>query len=163
MTVTLGGATGTKSVEADYLTGDRRVELPRIDDARGNPVILYFFEADIREMSRQTGGSSAYFRKRIRQALAQAAEVQPVHFAFAGSDVAGTQIRIRPFHDDPLRARLKNLAGKVYILTLAPQVAGALYQIRTVTPDADAAVTASEDRLVFTGTRPTKSIAAEVR
>jgi hypothetical protein len=163
MSIYLGGQSGSKSVEADYLSGDRHVDLPRIDDAHGNPVVMYFLEADIRDMSRRTGGSSAYFRKRIRLALAQAAEVRPVHFEFAGTDVAGTEIRIRPYHDDPMRARLKNLEEKMYILTLAAQVPGGVYQLHTVAPGADGTAPALEDLLTFTGVKPIRAIAPEVR
>ena len=163
MSIRLGGEAGAKSVEADYLSGDRRVDLPRIDDAHGNPMVMYFLEADIRDMSRRTGGSSAYFRKRIRLALAQAAEVRPVHFEFAGTEVAGTEIRIRPYHDDPMRTRLKNLEEKMYILTLAAQIPGEVYQLHTVAPGADATTPALEDLLTFTGAKPINPMAPEVR
>lgn len=163
MSVRMRGGSEAKSVDADYLSGDHHVNLPRIDDAHGNPVVMYFLEADVRDMNRRTGGAAGFFRKRIRLALAQAAEIHPVHFEFAGRDVAGTEIRIRPYHGDPLRARLKNFEEKLYVLTLSPQVPGGVYQLRTDAPASDAAAPALEDVLTFTGVGTVKPVAAEVQ
>jgi len=35
---------------AEFLSGPRRLVLPEVESAEGNPVILYFLERDIREM-----------------------------------------------------------------------------------------------------------------
>ena len=61
------------TASADFLSGERRLALPEVEAAAGNPVLLYFLERDIREMSRLTKGQSNYFRKRIRMAVYQAA------------------------------------------------------------------------------------------
>ena len=61
---------GTVSVVAHFLSGSRQVPLPPLEQAEGNPVILGFLERDIQQMKRETGGSTGYFRKRIRLALA---------------------------------------------------------------------------------------------
>src|SRR4051812_11328670 len=52
------------TARADFLSGERRLALPEVEAAEGNPVLLYFLERDIREMSRLTKGQSNYFRKR---------------------------------------------------------------------------------------------------
>lgn len=52
--VTLQAQTGADCCTAstEFLGGPRRVKLPEIESAQGNPVILYFLERDIRERSK---------------------------------------------------------------------------------------------------------------
>lgn len=127
-----------RQVRVDYLSGTQRFELPPMGAANGNPVILFFLERDVREMQRLTGGQAAYFRKRVRMALADAAEILPVTFEFAGHTVSGEQITIHPYRDDPLRKRYQRLAEKAYIFTLSDQVPGGIYRMETVVEAADA-------------------------
>jgi len=121
-----------RQVSVEYLTGTQKFELPGLDTATANPVILFFLERDIREMQRRTSGKAAYFRKRIRMALADAAEVRPVTFEFDGHSVTGDEITVHPYRDDPLKTRFEQLAGKTYSFTLSDQVPGMLYRVQTV-------------------------------
>jgi len=132
LTLSSGTAGSGREVRVDYLTGDQRFELPVMHEANGNPVILFFLERDVREMQRLTGGQSAYFRKRVRMALAEAAEVRPVTVEFAGREVAGQEITVHPYQDDPLRKRFERLADKSYTFTLSDQVPGMLYRMQTL-------------------------------
>lgn len=119
------------AAKAEFLTGPRRLAMPEIDEAEGNPAILYFLERDIKEMQRLTAGQANYFRKRIRMAVYQGAEVVPVSVPWRGKDVAAQQITISPYLDDPLRARFEKLANKQYVFTLSDAVPGGVYAIRT--------------------------------
>lgn len=114
-----------------FLSGDRQVSLPDIESAQGNPVILAFLERDIREMQRLTKGQANYFRKRIRMAVYQGAALRPVTLNFRGRSVAGQEIEISPYLDDPLRARFEKLANKQYLFTLSDAVPGGVYAIRS--------------------------------
>jgi hypothetical protein len=126
------GSPGTgRQVHVDYLTGAQRFELPPIGAANGNPVILFFLERDVREMQRLTGGQAAYFRKRVRMALADTAEVRPITFEFAGHSVGGEQITLYPYRDDPLRKRFQRMADKAYTFILSDQVPGGVYRMQT--------------------------------
>lgn len=116
---------------AEFLGGPRRLNLPEVEGAQGNPVILYFLERDIREMSRLTKGQAAYFRKRIRMAVYQGATVRELTVPFGGKSVAARQISVSPYADDPLRVRFEKLAGKQYVFTLSDAVPGGVYSIRT--------------------------------
>lgn len=116
---------------ADFLQGERRLSLPEVEAAQANPVILYFLERDIREMSRLTKGQSAYFRKRIRMAVYQGAKVADLTVSYNGKPVAAQRISISPYADDPVRGRFEKLADKEYTFTLSGQVPGAVYSIRS--------------------------------
>jgi len=119
------------AASAEFLHGPRRMSVPEIEAAQGNPVILYFLERDIREMNRLTQGKPAYFQKRIRMAVAQAAKELNATVLYAGKPVAARQFIVTPYVDDPLKARFEKLAGKSYEFTLSDAVPGGVYSIRT--------------------------------
>ena len=120
----------------EFLSGERRVELPPVEGASGNPVTLFFLERDIREMERLTKGKSAYFRKRIRMAIFQGAQERAVTLNYRGKSVAGQEFTITPYVDDPNRPRFEQLANKRYVFTLSDAVPGGVYGIRALVVDA---------------------------
>ena len=134
-----------------FLSGERKRELPDLDDAHGNPVLLGFLEHDIAEMKRLTGGSTTYFRKRIRMALANAAPPGKQTIQFQGKSYEAQVVRIQPYLDDPLHARFEAYVRKTYTFILSDAVPGGIYQLSTSlgpnsgrTINAAADVTASE-------------------
>jgi len=118
-----------------FLSGERRVELPPVEGAAGNPVTLFFLERDVREMERLTKGKSNYFRKRIRMAIFQGAQQRAVTLQYRGKAVAGREFSITPYVDDPNRPRFEQLANKRYVFTLSDAVPGGVYGIRAVVVD----------------------------
>jgi hypothetical protein len=124
-----------RQCKVSYLSGTNAFKVPDIAEATGNPVILSFLERDIREMQRITKGQANYFRKRVRMALAEAADVKPVTFKFKGTDVRGVEIKLAPFADDPMRARFEKFSNKTYVFTLSDQVPGAVYRLHSVMSD----------------------------
>lgn len=129
---------GSKHVTAAFLTGAQKKNFPPVEHAQGNPVLLYFLERDITEMERLTGGKRLYFQKRIRLALASQAEVRPVTFTYNGKSVSGTEIKVLPYLEDPMKARFAKFSDKYYLFTLSDEVPGGIYQMRAVIPDGPA-------------------------
>ncbi len=122
-----------RSVKVQYLskTLALALELADIDGANANPVILYFLEHDIREMHRLTGGSTYYFRKRIRMALAEGGQVTTPAVDVGSRRVATTQIRIAPYRDDPARSRYEKFADKIYVFTLSEEIPGKVVEVHS--------------------------------
>jgi len=120
---------GQLHAELHFLTGERKRDLPAIDDVHGNPVLLGFLERDIAEMKRLTGGSAGYFRKRIRMALAQGAQVTPQRITYQGKALDAKAVRIQPYLDDPLHARFENYVRKTYTFVISEGVPGGVYQL----------------------------------
>ena len=146
-----------RHTHVDYLTGKDALVLPDIDDANGNPVILSFLERDVREMERRTGGKANYFRKRVRLALAESAQVEPVTMDVQGRPVEAVRISIRPYENDPMQARFPTFVAKVYTFTISKQVPGMVYEMRTEARDPRAPAGAPPlviERLVYTGAKP---------
>mgnify|MGYP003438835954 FL=1 len=126
-----------KTALVHFLTGERKAtELQPVESATGNPVLLGFLERDLVEMKRLTGGATAYFRKRIRLALVDKAEVKPTTFTFDGKEIKGHEISVRPFIDDPMKQKMEKYVNKNYVFVLSEQVPGGIYQIRTSIPAA---------------------------
>jgi hypothetical protein len=140
------------AASAQFLSGERQLKLPDIEAAQGNPVILYFLERDVREMQRLTKGQQAYFRKRLRMAVYQGAAVKPVMLAWQGREVAGREITVAPYRDDPMRARFERFALKQYVFTLSDAVPGGVYAMRSRVAAANgAAEPLLEEELIVEG------------
>lgn len=123
-----GGCCLTKM---QFLSGERRLQLPDPEEVLGNPVVLYFLERDIRDMQRLTSGKSNYFRSRIRKALSLNASERNIKLDFKGQTIDGLEFEIVPFADDPLRSRFEQWADKHYVFTVSSHVPGAVVAIRS--------------------------------
>jgi len=131
--VTLGASdkNGGRAARVEFLTGTRKFELPELEHAEGNPLILFFLEREVREMNRLTKGSSSYYRKRIRMALAESAQIRTIDVPVAGRQVSATEIRITPYRDDPARSRYESFAEKTYTLVLSNEVPGEVVELKS--------------------------------
>jgi hypothetical protein len=122
---------GKLNATLHFLSGEHKQEIPELEEAHGNPVLLGFLEHDIAEMKRQTGGSTSYFRKRIRMALAQDAQVSMQSITYRDKALQAQVVRIQPYLHDPMHASFEKYVHKTYIFVLSEQVPGGLYELRT--------------------------------
>ena len=132
------------SVAAEFLSGHRNIPLPLINQASGNPALMGFLERDLREMQRLTGGATAYFRKRIRLALAEENDFRVVSFSYGGKQYEGSQVTIQPYINDPLRARFPAYVNKTYTFLFSRDVPGSLYRVHTSTGAQNSSSTVEE-------------------
>ncbi len=123
---------GTASVNVNFLSGPNHTPIAPIDHAEGNPALLGFLERDIAEMKRFTGGSTVYFRKRIRLALADSnVKVDKVNVKFENKQIAADRIVIQPYVNDPMKEKIGKFAAKRYVFVISPNIPGGLYQVYT--------------------------------
>jgi hypothetical protein len=122
------------AVQGEFLSGERRLMLPEVDDAAANPVTMFFLEREVRELQRITRGQAAHFRRRIRLALAEAAAPQPVVIRHAGREIVGQEIVITPYLNDPMRNRFEAWAQRRYRFVLVSEVPGQVWQIEAELP-----------------------------
>ena len=140
------------AARGEFLSGERRLNLPEVEQAEGNPVVLYFLERDIREMNRLTKGATNYFRKRIRMALYEAATVRDVAASYQGRPVAAQEILLTPFLNDPNEARFPQHVQRRYRFVLSKAVPGQVLAMQAVTPGAQAGgAPLAEDLLTLDG------------
>lgn len=115
----------------DFLTGARKLQLPEVEGATGNPVLMYFLEREVREMQRLTKGSQAHFRKQLRMAIYGGATLREVTLNYRGKDIKGQEVLIAPYLDDPNRPKFEKLAVKEYRFWLSDAVPGGVFGIRS--------------------------------
>lgn len=143
----------SRKVQGSFLTGERAMRLPDIELPESNPVILYFLEHDIRDMERLTKGKSAYFRKRIRMAMVDEAQVRDTTVSLNGRTLPAQEVTLAPYQTDPARSRYERFSNKRYTFVFAKDVPGGVYQIRSVMAGAQAGdATMIEEVMTFTGT-----------
>jgi hypothetical protein len=140
----------------EFLTGARKLPMPDIDGATGNPVLMYFLEREVREMQRLTKGSQSHFRKQLRMAIYRSAQVRELPLSYRGKEVKGREVLISPYLDDPNRPKYEKLAIKEYRFWLSDAVPGAVFGIRTRVAGAaaDAAPLLVEELLAEGATAP---------
>ena len=146
---------GTKTLAFDYLTGERRVRFPELDNFRGNPLLMLTLERDVNEMKEAVGLSTSYFRNKIREAFVTGATVADGTFDLDGAAVPARVISVQPFSGEARLERIPSLQAKRYTFVLADAVPGTLAEIRIDTPaDAKMDTPAFRQRTVFTGVEP---------
>jgi len=147
---------GAKQASVTFLSAERKTGCPEVTHAEGNPVLLCFLERDIREMERLTGGKSGYFRRAIRLALARSAKLARTRLSFGGRELAGNEITVIPYADDPLKDRIGKYASKTYVFTLSAEVPGGVHSVRTFVPSPEGTSSETpllEERLTLVGRR----------
>ncbi len=145
-------ADGSRNVALEYFTGDRKRYVPEVMNAIGNPVIVVYLQRDVNEMGRLTSGPWRHFQKRIKLALEATENVTTVPVSFEGRELEAREVRIEPYRDDPMRERYADYAEKYYVFTLAPDVPGYVFEIRSVVPGQGGA--AVEEVLSYAGQTP---------
>lgn len=149
------------STSGEFLTGARKLTLPDIDEARSNPVLLFFLEHDVREMQRITRGSQSYYRKRIRMAAYDSATITDLSLPYQGKGVPVKRIELRPYDNDPARSRFEKYARKSYQFYLSDAVPGGIYGLRTVmAADTPGDGPMNVDQLFIEGANPPAEVAA---
>lgn len=156
--VEVSEAAGKRALETRCMTGSKKLDLPAVEDAIGNPALLCFLERDIREMERMTGGNKWFFQKRIRLALADGPEVKPIKVRFAGKEIAAKEIRITPYAKDSLRYKFERYADKYYVFQLSDAVPGGILEVDAVIPDSakPGGPKLVEEVMAFSTIEPTK-------
>lgn len=148
---------GCCAARGEFLSGARKLQLPEVQSPVGNPVLLYFLERDIRQMNKITKGSASYFRKRIRMALYQDAGVRDTQALYKGKAVAAKEIIIRPYLDDPNRAKFEQFTRKQYVFVLSDAVPGSVVSIRSTATPEGSALPLIEEELVLDGAQATST------
>lgn len=150
---------GSARVSSEFLHGERQLPIPAVQEAQGNPALLGFLERDIAEMKRLTGGSTSYFRKRIRVALAENALVEDVTVDYDGRQVRGRKVAIQPYLNDPMGEKMPKYLGKQYVFILSDAIPGSVYRLSAIVPGAapagkvGAGAALIEETMTFNGTK----------
>ncbi|APH55240.1 putative secreted protein [Granulibacter bethesdensis] len=124
---------GTKLVGFHFLTGDRFMFTPSLDDYRGNPLVMIFLEHDVMEMKKSIGMAAAYFRARVKEGFFKAA-VTDTTFTHDGKSLPARQVVMEPFATESRLQNVPFIQHKKYTIILCDQLPGGIAQIRTEQP-----------------------------
>jgi hypothetical protein len=131
LSIRAGEAPGRRDVVPEFLTGERAIHYPPAPAFRGNPLLLYALDRQVRELSAATGGTQSWFRNRIRQALALAPPPQRQTIPFEGRDIEVAEITLQPFAGEPRAGRFQD---QYLRFALAEAVPGWIQAIDTDLP-----------------------------
>ncbi len=131
---------GMKAASLDFFTGERRFPIPPEDKTNVNPVLKVYLQGDVYEMNRLTDPDGKarerwrYFQRRVKFAMAEGAQIEPIQFDFDDKQFSGKQITFAPFKNDPKRGEFERFADKVYTIIVSDKLPGYLFRIETVVP-----------------------------
>lgn len=146
---------GMKSASLKFFTGERNFKVPPVERTDVNPILKVYLQGDVYEMNRLTDPSGTsrerwrYFQRRIKFALADAANVEPVTVDFNGSQYAGKKVSFRPYVNDPKRNLFQDFAAKEYEIIVSDTLPGYLYSIKTWVPSKDGGEPLVEETLTL--------------
>lgn len=126
---------GSKEVYFDLFKGKNRRQLGPLTAKEFNPLILVFLQLDVNEMGHITGGSPIYFQQQVRKGFNDPAEEKQIEVEVGGRKVTATQIKMRPFEQDPNIKRFPAFKEKTYEFVVSKDVPGGLARIAAITPD----------------------------
>ncbi|TNJ40594.1 hypothetical protein [Phaeobacter sp. B1627] len=111
-------------VKLELRQGDRHRGLGQFPASVGNPVIMFFYEATIRDMAEAAGGSPFYIRNRIKQALVEPSNVTAGLGEFEGETIETQTISLFPFEEDPNRERMQGFGDLELQVVMSEEVPG---------------------------------------
>ncbi len=148
-------ADGTKDLSFDFLTGERRVAYPELDNFRANPLLMLVLERDVLEMKATLGVSATYFRNEIRQSFVDRATIVDSEFALDGKAIPVKLLSVHPFANDTRLEHLPTVQSKAYLFVLSDKVPGMIAEIRIEMPGNDEQnIPAVAERITFQGVEP---------
>lgn len=121
-----------------------------VENARGNPLIMVFLQADVVDLAEETGGHWRYFQKQMKLALENAAQVEPVTVEFQGERVKGRRITLKPYiNEQEHRSELGRYVDKTYEFIISNEVPGRVLEMRSTVPAADGAGAPTVEKLTL--------------
>lgn len=143
---------GRHDVYPGFLSGERHIPFPPALGFRGNPLLLFALERDVRRLAAATGGSATWFRNRIRRAFLDGAKLHETHLQAAGMEeaVPAVEIEITPFEGEPRAGRHQQ---RRYRFLLSQSIPGGIAAIHMIQPATDGQGKVKES-VTFAGSRP---------
>lgn len=126
---------GAKDVSFEFFTGRQNRPYPPLEHFNGNPLVMVYLSRDVTEMARLVGGSTNFYRSKVRSGFMDKATVSEVEVPGPNGPVKGHKIEMKPFMAETNRSyEMGPNLLKTYEFIVSDEVPGGLYSIRTVVP-----------------------------
>lgn len=114
--------------------GDRR-RVGAFPASVGNPLIMYFLETVVRDLSGLAGGSPYYMRNRIKAELLKEHPVQEVTVKWGDRRVEAQSVVLYPFRNDPASDRMRGIETLALSVTVSAEIPGWYYALKAETSE----------------------------
>lgn len=118
------GDSDREIAQLEFRQEDKHRSLGVFPASVGNPMIMFFYEAVVRDMAESAGGSPFYIRNRVKEALVTPSDVEPGEAVVNGVRVKTQTVRLVPFAKDPNRERMKGFGDLTLSVTMSDAVPG---------------------------------------
>lgn len=108
----------------EFRQGEKYRGLGQFPASVGNPMIMVFYEAIVRDMAESAGGSPFYIRNRVKEALVQPARQTAGEAVFEGRTIPTVTVHMTPFAGDPNSAKMKGFGALEMRVTMSEEVPG---------------------------------------
>jgi len=126
---------GERSLSLTVEASVMRREIVDFPVSGGNPVLMVLLESAVRSMATISGGSPFYIRNRIKDSLRTGGEATSGSRDFGGRTIAVQEVTLRPFAQDPNRARMGAFADLTLRFVVSDAVPGHFLMLSADTPD----------------------------
>lgn len=134
-----------------YHEGEKSRFVGRFPTNVGNPAIMYFMEATIRDVAEAAGGSPFYIRNRFKESLLKFAEVEDILVPYKGENITVQQITLRPFLKDQNGTKMGAFAELKMKIAMSPDVPGWYYSLIAEVSGGSPSAPLYESKIVVSG------------
>jgi hypothetical protein len=120
------GKEGKKNLLVNIYSGERARDPNRITDMDGNPMLIVYLDAAVGHFQELAGGDRAYLKNRFSRGIGSNSKLDPVKISYKGTDVDGYRISLKPFADDPSRAKMRGFETSAFSIVLSDKIPGHL-------------------------------------
>jgi hypothetical protein len=142
---------GGREMRLSFVQDDATRAEPRFPAEVGHPLMIVFLEAAVQSMATLTGGSPDYIRSRLREALWEGVEPEPLELTLDDAPIDARALRYLPFAADPERARMGPFADLEMRFVVSDAVPGRLAALAFETPPGEGGLAGLRETIVLEG------------
>ena len=123
------GAPGKKNVVVKLYSGERARDPQRITDMDGNPMLVVFLDNALGRFQQLAGGNRGYLKNKISKSIGDDSTLTPVKISYNGADVDGYRVQVKPFANDPSRAKMRGYEVAEFSIVISDKIPGQFAQM----------------------------------
>ncbi|MBK9077857.1 MAG: hypothetical protein IPL91_01365 [Hyphomicrobium sp.] len=117
-------AAGKKNVVVHLYTGERARDPQRITEMDGNPMLVVFLDNAVGRFQQFAGGDRAYLKHKFSKSIGDESTLTPVKISYNGSEVDGYRVQVKPFENDPARAKMRGFEVAEFSIVISEKIPG---------------------------------------
>jgi hypothetical protein len=151
LSVLKAGEDGRRDVSIAIFTGDRGRDARNIEGLTANPVLVFYLDRAVANLTTLAGGSKGYLKNRFRLALRTTAKIDPVKIEYNGKSVDGHHVWVTPYINDPNKEKMSGYEGARFDFYVSDDVPGYLVELTAHFESSQAGAPKLDERIVLEG------------